>query len=232
MRLNKYIALCGAASRRRADKLIINGKVSVNGKITKTLGISIDIEKDMVCLNGITLIPTEKKLYIMLNKPAGYICACSDDRGRRTVIDLINIDQRIYPVGRLDYDTEGLLILTNDGDFAYQVMHPKHEIEKKYYAVVKGVLNYQSIKTLCDGVIIEGARTSKAKIELIQQSNKNTEVYVTIHEGKNRQIKKMFEKVGCKVTYLKRISIGNLELGDMAIGEWRMFSVNDISLFR
>ncbi|MDD5017745.1 MAG: pseudouridine synthase [Eubacteriales bacterium] len=231
MRLNKYIALCGAASRRGADKLIADGRVTVNGGIVLGMGTDIDIQKDTVCVNGAVIRPQTENVYIMLNKPEGYICACSDDRGRRTVIDLIDgIDARIFPVGRLDYDTEGLLLLTNDGDFAYRCTHPKHEVNKKYYAVARGVLNDQAVRTLCGGVTIEGVKTSKAEIEIVKKTSKRTEMFITIHEGRNRQIKKMFQLIGCHISYLKRVAIGDLELGDLATGKWRCLKHDEINL--
>lgn len=233
MRLNKYIALCGIASRRGSDQLIADGKVTVNNSTVQTMGLDIDVEKDSVSVNGIALMPQDKKVYIMLNKPAGYLSACSDDRGRTTVIDLIKgIDVRIFPVGRLDYDTEGLLLLTNDGDFAYRCTHPKHEVNKKYFVIVKGVLNEAALQTLCEGVFIDGVKTAKAQMEIIKGGSKKKSLYVTIHEGKNRQVKKMFGLVGCSVSYLKRIAIGKIELGDLAVGEWRKLNKEEISFLQ
>ncbi len=230
MRLNKYIACCGAASRRGADKLIEEGKVSVNGK-PASIGLDIDEYKDKVCVDGDIINLEYEKVYIMLNKPAGFLSSCSDDRGRKTVIDLVQInDKRLFPVGRLDLDTEGLLLLTNDGEFAYSMTHPKHEINKKYFAIVKGVLNDKVIQTLSDGIIIDGVKTSRAQIEIINKTSKRTELFITIHEGKNRQIKKMFELAGCRVSYLKRTAIGGLQIGNLPLGKWRELTRNDIKL--
>lgn len=231
MRLNKYIALCGVSSRRGADELIARGKVTVNGSVVRSMGPDINAENDVVCIDGLKISPEEKHVYIILNKPAGYISACSDGRGRKTVIDLVKgEDSRIFPVGRLDYDTEGILILTSDGDFAYRCTHPKHEISKKYYAVVNGALDDKAIHKLQRGVIIEGRKTSEACIEIVEKKENAVKVYITIHEGRNRQIKKMFESVGCSVAYLKRVSIGNLGLADMAPGTWRYFKEDDFKL--
>lgn len=231
MRLNKYIALCGVSSRRGADELVSQGKVTVNGSVVTTMGPDINTETDIVCVNGIRISPEEKHVYIMLSKPAGCISACSDDRGRKSVTDLVkNIDSRIFPVGRLDYDTEGLLLLTSDGDFAYKCTHPKHEITKKYFAVIEGELKENTIHKLKMGVTIDGRKTSEAEIEIIEKKQNAVKLYVTIHEGRNRQIKKMFEAVGCNVSYLKRVSIGGLELGDLAAGAWRHLNKRDFKL--
>ena len=232
MRLNKFIALCGVASRRGADEIIANGRVTVNGSIVQTMGVDIDTQNDLVCVDGKTVRPQTENVYIMLNKPAGTICACSDDRGRQTVVDLISgIDARVFPVGRLDYDTEGLLLLTNDGDFAYRCTHPKHEISKTYFAVVKGILNDHAIKTLCGGVVIDGYKTSRAEIEVRERTSKRTEILISIHEGRNRQIKKMFQLVGCRVTFLKRVAVGKLQIGSLGMGEWRMLERKEIAHF-
>lgn len=231
MRLNKYIALCGVSSRRGADELIEQGKVTVNGSVVRTMGTDINTETDVVCVGGREVSPEEEHVYIMLNKPAGYLSTCLDDRGRKTVIDLVkNIDNRVFPVGRLDYDTEGLLLLTSDGDFAYRCTHPKHEISKKYSAVVKGALDDNAVRKLRDGIIIEGRKTSEAIIDIIEKKENTAKLNVTIHEGRNRQIKKMFESVGCTVSYLKRISIGKLELGDLKAGTWRYLNEHDFNL--
>ncbi len=231
MRINKYIALCGVSSRRKADELIAQGKVTVNGSIVRAVGIDINEERDIVCVDGNKASPEEEHVYIMLNKPAGYISACRDDRGRKTVIDLLkSVDNRVFPVGRLDYDTEGLLILTSDGDFAYRCTHPKHEIKKKYFAVVEGALDEKAAQKLQAGVEIEGKKTSKAEVEVTERKINTASVYITIHEGRNRQIKKMFESIGCSVSYLKRVSIGNLGLGGLKAGEWRYLNSDDLDL--
>jgi pseudouridine synthase len=231
VRLNKYIALCGAASRRGADKLIAEGKVTVNGENVTTMGPDIDEAKDVVTVNGVRISPEKDNVYIMLNKPAGVISSCHDDRGRKTVVDLVKgMGKRVYPAGRLDYDTEGLLILTSDGRFAYKCTHPKHEVYKKYFAEVDGPLDGKAIKALRRGVVIDGRATSKAEVDILGRKGGITELYITIHEGRNRQIKKMMESIGCSVRYLKRISIGELELGDLPLGKWRELSAEDIIL--
>ena len=230
MRLNKYIAACGAASRRGADELIAQGRVTVNGNVPESMGVQVDPDTDEVRLNGDLLFLETQQIYIMLHKPAGVLSACSDSRGRTTVIDLLGqIGSRVFPVGRLDLDTEGLLLLTNDGDFAYRCTHPKHEVPKKYYAVVKGVLSDAAIDTLRGSVNIDGSPTSGADITVLSSSSKRTELTITIREGKNRQIKKMFQLAGCRVSYLRRDAIGGLTLGSLPVGSWRRLSSKDIA---
>lgn len=230
MRLNRFIASCGVSSRRAADKLILEGRVTVNGAAA-TAGPDIDENKDIVCIDGRRITPGADNVYIMLNKPAGVISSCADDRGRKTVVDLVKgIDERLFPVGRLDYDTEGLLILTNDGDLSFKCTHPRHEVEKKYIAQVKGPVDDNAIGTLSAGVVIDGRKTSEAKIEVQEKNRGSAVLSVTIHEGRNRQVKKMFERVGCTVTHLKRISIGGLELGDLPAGKWRRLTPEEIKL--
>ena len=230
MRLNKYIASCGVSSRRGADELITSGRITVNGAEPLSIGMDIDDKKDVVLFDGNRIIPEEKNVYIMLNKPASVVSTCSDKHGRRTVIDFLSdVDERVFPVGRLDYDTKGLLLLTNDGDFAYKCTHPKYELTKKYHAVVKGVLIDKAIETLSGSVKIDGHKTAGAKIEIIEKTSKRTELFVTIHEGRNRHIKKLFELAGCKVTNLKRVAIGSLQLGSLPEGKWRSLSESEIN---
>jgi 23S rRNA pseudouridine2605 synthase len=229
LRLNKYIAACGIASRRGADELIAAGKITVNGELIITMGYDVNTSSDVVCLNGELIRIDQTMVYIMLNKPAGVLSSCSDDRGRETVIDLLDgIDARVFPVGRLDFDTEGLLLLTNDGDFAYKCTHPKYEVAKKYYAVVKGVLSDHAIETLCGSVVLDGQRTAGAIIDIISKTSKRTELYITIHEGKNRHIKKLFLLAGCRVSSLKRVAVGDLQLGNLPVGKWRSLSAPEI----
>ena len=230
MRLNKFIASCGVSSRRGADELISSGRITVNGSEPSSIGMDVDEKNDVIFFDGNRITPEVKNIYIMLNKPADVVSTCSDKHGRRTVIDLLgDIDERVFPVGRLDYDTTGLLLLTNDGDFAYKCTHPKYELTKKYYAVVKGVLSEKAIETLSGNVKIDEHITAGAKIEIIEKTSKRTELYVTIHEGRNRHIKKLFKLAGCKVTNLKRIAIGSLQLGSLPEGKWRSLSESEIN---
>lgn len=227
MRINKYIASCGYASRRKAEELIISGRVKVNEKVVTDLS-TIILENDIVKIDEKEISPEEKKIYIILNKPAGYISAVTDDRGRKTVVDLIEgIDLRIFPVGRLDFDTEGIMILTNDGDLANQIIHPSNQIRKKYYVRLDGNLTEENIEHLESGVDIGGYTTGYAKIERVHNEIKN-ECYITIEEGKNRQVRRMFETQKLSVIYLKRVSIGELTLGSMRAGEFEFLSSDEL----
>jgi 23S rRNA pseudouridine2605 synthase len=225
MRLNKYIASCGVASRRAADAIVAEGRVTVNGRPVDTIGMDVDPDTDKVAVDGALLSLERKNVYIMLNKPAGVLSTCHDDRGRRTVLDLVGkAEQRLFPVGRLDYDTEGLLLLTNDGAFAYRCTHPKHELDKTYMAVVHGRLDEGAIRHLQNGILLEGVKTAPAKIKILERTESGYRVHITIHEGKNRQVKRMFEAVGCHVMQLKRIAFGKLTLGDLPTGKWRFIT--------
>ena len=232
MRLNRYIAMCGASSRRGADALIAGGHVTVNGATVTTMGPDVDIDNDIVCLDGKPLKPEAEKVYIILNKPAGYISACRDDRGRRTVLSLVTgVDARLFPVGRLDYDTEGLLLLTNDGDFAYRCTHPAHEVEKEYPAVTAGQLSDEAIKVLREGVMLDGVKTYPAKVEVKKRAQSATHLSITIHEGRNRQVRRMIEDVGSSVRFLKRVSEGSLQLGGLETGQWRHITDEELNQF-
>ena len=231
VRLQKYIAMCGAASRRKAEELIADGRVTVNGTTVTEQGVKIEIGADKVSLNGEELRPVSKKYYIMLNKPAGYVSIVSDQFERPTVIDLLSVEikTRIFPVGRLDYETEGLLLLTNDGDFTYKVTHPKYELGKTYIATVGGGLTVAGINTLRRGVKLDEFKTSPAEVEILDTVPGATDVKITIHEGKNRQVRRMFEAVGVKVLNLKRVSIGKVELGNLPLGRWRYLTTHEIN---
>ncbi len=230
VRLQKYIAMCGKASRRRAEELIEEGRVKVNGEKVTEQGIKVEIGADKVWLDGEEITLVLKKYYIMLNKPVGYVSTVSDQFDRPTVIDLLSeeIKTRMFPVGRLDYETEGLLILTNDGDFTYKVTHPKFELGKTYLAVVGAGLTVQGINALKRGVKIDDYKTSPAEVEIVDSEPGATLVKITIHEGRNRQVRKMFEAVGVKVKELKRISIGKVELGNLPLGRWRYLTEHEI----
>ncbi len=222
MRLNKYIASCGVASRRGADTIIAEGRVTINGRPVNMIGTDVDPDTDVVAVDGTLLSLHSAKIYIMLNKPAGVLSTCTDDRGRKTVVDLIKgVDQRIFPVGRLDFDTEGLLLLTNDGEFAYKCTHPKHEMDKTYEAVVHGRLDDNAVKHLESGIELDGMKTAPARIRRISRLETRNHIEITIHEGRNRQVKRMFEAVGCHVMQLKRTRLGKLTLDGLGIEEWR-----------
>lgn len=232
MRINKYIACAGVASRRKADELIANGNVRVNGLVLREPGYHV-VEGDIVEVNGRRIETSEKKVYILLNKPTGYVTTVSDDRERDTVMDLVaDVDARIFPVGRLDYNTSGMLIMTNDGDFAYKLTHPKHEMPKTYRALVSGVLSDEKCGRLERGVDIGGFRTSPAKVKIVRGLSNATLVDITIHEGKNRQVRKMFRAVGNPVKQLQRIAIGDIRLGRLAEGHYRKLTREEIEYLK
>ncbi|MEE0944995.1 MAG: pseudouridine synthase [Clostridia bacterium] len=231
VRLQKYIAMCGIASRRKAEEMIAEGRVKVNGQKALEQGIKVEIGADKVSVDGEELSMVTKKYYIMLNKPVGYVSTVSDQFERPTVIDLLceEIKARIFPVGRLDYDTEGLLLLTNDGDFTYRVTHPKFELGKTYIATVGAGLTVAGINALKRGVRIDDYKTSPADVEILDADHTATYVKITIHEGRNRQVRKMFEAVGVKVKELKRVSIGTVELGNLPLGRWRHLTAHEVN---
>ena len=221
MRLQKYLADCGIASRRKAEQLILDGRVGVNGEVVRTLGTQVDPLCDSVTYDHRVVRPERKKVYIMLNKPRGVVTTASDQFGRKCVLDLVDLPLRLYPVGRLDYDTEGLLLLTNDGEFANTVSHPKHQIGKTYQAVVRGVPTQEKLDKLRNGIEIDGGLTSPAQVETLGNRNGKADILITIHEGRNRQVKRMFDAVGHPVVSLKRIAVGSLNIGGLAPGQWR-----------
>ena len=227
-RLQKVIANSGYCSRRKAEELIVNGKVQVNGKTIYELGTKID-SSDTITINNKPL-KKEEKVYYLLNKPRQVITSASDDKGRKTVVDLIDIKERIYPVGRLDYDTTGALILTNDGELANLLMHPSSNIDKVYIAKVKGLIGKKEINKLQNGVVIDGFKTSKsvAKIKKYDKTTDASIVELTIHEGKNHQVKKMFEAIGYDVVKLKRERIAFLNVNDLKSGEYRKLNPKEI----
>ena len=228
-RLQKVIANSGVASRRKAEELISQGKVSVNGEVITELGTKVS-EKDEILVNGI-VINREEKVYYLLNKPREVISSAHDEHNRKTVVDLIDEDKRIYPVGRLDYDTTGLIILTNDGELTNLLTHPSNEIDKVYVAKIKGTLTPSEIMALKKGVVIDGFKTSKSKVKVksIDKKNDTSIVEIIIHEGKNHQVKKMFEAVNHEVLKLKRERIGFLDLTGLNSGEYRKLNHKEVS---
>lgn len=232
MRLNKYIAQSGVASRRKADQLTINGAVRINGQVMKEPGYDVQPE-DTVEINGLVLRPATKKIYIVLNKPKGYITTVSDEQDRPTVMDLVtDITERIFPVGRLDYNTTGLLILTNDGELSQKLTHPQHQVTKTYHARITGVLSSERMSKLRNGVDIGGFVTSKARVEILKQAEKSTIVEIEISEGKNRQVRKMFTAVGCKVQELERVSMGEIRLGRLLEGHYRKLTAQEVEYLK
>ena len=232
MRLEKYIATSGIASRRAVKKSIQAGAVTVNGKPVLVPGHPINVETDSVEFEGKRVEPLTEHIYLMLNKPAGYVTTHRDERGRPTVMDLVaDLSDTIYPVGRLDLETEGLLLFTNDGDFAYQLLHPSHEIEKTYLVWVQGVPRDNAVQRLCQGVTIPSGTTAPAKVKRLKVSkdSASTKFEVVIHEGKKRQVRLMFKAVGYSVIRLKRVRIGSLRLGNLPSGEHRFLTPEEIS---
>ena len=230
-RLQKVIANLGYCSRRHAEELISKGEVKVNGKVVTELGTKVK-KGDTIEVENTILDNNKDYEYYILNKPREVVTTTKDEHGRKTVIDLIDTTTRIYPVGRLDYDTTGILLLTNDGELANKLMHPKNNIDKTYIAKVEGIVTGYAIKKLREGVVIDGYKTSLARVKLKKvDKNKNTSlVEITIHEGKNHQVKKMFESVGYKVSKLKRTNYANLDLTNLRVGEYRKLSNKEIAI--
>jgi len=228
MRLNKYIASAGICSRRKADELIANGNVKINGVVRKELGSSV-LEGDVVEVNGKRIQGDQKQVYVAVNKPLGYITSMDDDKDRATVAELVaDIPERLFPVGRLDYNTTGLLIMTNDGQMTYRLTHPKHEVYKTYVARVAGVISDARIAKLRKGVDIGGFITSPAKVRVLKQMPRYAVVEISIREGKNRQVRKMFAAVGNKVQELQRTAIGEIRLGRLMEGHYRKLTREEI----
>ena len=221
MRLNKFISTAGVCSRRKADELIKNGFIKVNGKVVDELGVIIDEKKDSIEVEGKKISLPLSYLYILLNKPKGYACTANDEKGRKTIYDLIDLPDRLFSIGRLDYDTEGAIILTNDGEFANRVAHPSYEIEKEYIVKIEGDIKESELAVLRKGVVIDGERLPRAGVKLLNFENNYSRISVVIHEGQNHQVKKMFEAIGKSIKLLKRIRIGNLKLGGLKRGEYR-----------
>lgn len=230
-RLQKILAQAGVASRRKCEELILAGKVEVNGELVTTLGTKADPDKDTITVSG-RPIRSEKKIYVMFNKPKGVITSASDNKGRKVVTDYLKgIDERVYPVGRLDYDTEGLLILTNDGEFANLLTHPKHHVPKTYHATVKGVPHGSALDKLKAGINLEDGMTAPAELEYkdIDEVNKEAVISITIHEGRNRQVRRMFEAISHPVLRLKRVSFGDISLQNLKRGSYRHLTKDEIN---
>lgn len=230
MRINKYLASCGVASRRACDKLIMDGKVKINDKIAD-LGSSVE-EFDEVFVNGNKVV-LKKNEYYLLNKPKGYITSVSDDKGRKTVLDLMpdNVG-RIYPVGRLDYDSEGLLILTTDGELAQHLTHPSNEVAKTYLVKVEGVCTETNLNPIRSGIEIDGYVTKKCKAHVVETNKAYTKIHITIYEGKNREIRKMFQAIGKEVMLLKRIKIGDISLRGVDRGKYRKLTAEEVAYLK
>ena len=229
-RLQKYLANCGVASRRKCEEYILQGKVKVNGENVTELGTKINPEKDVIEFENKIIKEKDKNIYILLNKPIGYVTTSDDQFGRDTVLDLVKVKERIVPVGRLDMYTSGAIILTNDGDFVFKVTHPKHEVEKTYTVTVKGIVQNNEVEQLRKGVKIEDYTTKTAKVKILKTDvDKDiSRLEITIHEGKNRQVRKMCEAVGRKVIALHRSKIGNIGVKDLELGKWRYLNEAEV----
>lgn len=229
-RLQKYLANCGVASRRKCEEYITQGKIKVNGETVIELGRKINPEKDIIEFENKIVKENSKHVYILLNKPIGYVTTLDDQFGRDKVLDLVKVKERIVPVGRLDMYTSGALILTNDGDFVYKVTHPKHEIEKTYTVTVKGIVQNSEVEQLRKGVQIEDYITKPAKVKILKIDTEKdiSRLEITIHEGKNRQVRRMCEAVGRKVLALHRSKIGNIGVKDLELGKWRYLNTREI----
>ena len=222
-RLQKYLAECGIASRRKCEEYITQGKVQVNGKTITELGVKVNPEKDKITFEGKNVKQEERKVYILLNKPIGYVTTSDEQFGRDKVLDLVKVRERVVPVGRLDMYTSGALILTNDGDFVYKVTHPKHEITKTYTVTVKGIIKNEEVEQLRKGVKIDDYTTRPAKVKILKTDEEKdiSRLEITIHEGKNRQVRRMCESVGRRVIALHRSKIGNIGVKGIELGKWR-----------
>lgn len=228
MRINKFIAAAGVCSRRNADVLIAKGRVTVNGARVLEPGMDIG-EGDIVCVDGAPIEAASKKYYIALHKPDGFVTTTDDPFERPTVMSLVqDIDARLFPVGRLDYHTEGLLLMTNDGDFANALTHPRHMVYKTYIAHVSGFPTLASLAKLRHGIMLEDGKTAPAKVNVIRQYPDGVDISISIREGRNRQVRRMFEAIGHKVTRLVRVSVGNIQLGHLPRGKWRHLTPKEI----
>lgn len=231
MRINQYIASAGVTSRRKADEYIADGRVKVNGTVLTSPGYHVE-DGDIVEVDGVRITPADRKVYYLLNKPAGYVTSTADKEGRPLVTELVPDEVRVFPVGRLDLNTTGLLILTNDGDLSNRLMHPSHELSKRYLVRAQGIVTRAEAAMLEKGVDIGGFVTSPAEVHLLKHDRNSTVAEIVIHEGKNRQVRRMFKAVGHPVLELCRTGIGNLEIGRLAVGQCRRLSPAEVESLR
>lgn len=231
-RINKYLAECGLSSRRKCEAFVSEGRVKINGK--RIVGLATEVESnDIVTVDDKRVVPIKKHVYLMMNKPKGYVCTSSDEMGRKTVLDLIkDRTERIFPIGRLDYDTEGLLLLTTDGDLSNRLAHPRNEIPKTYLARIEGEVSEEELDKLRGGIILDGVKTKKCRIKVIEVAGGDTRLEVTITEGRNRQVRRMFEHINKHVAFLKRVAIGDLKLKGLNRGEYRELSESEIEYLK
>lgn len=234
MRINKYIAQSGISSRRKAEEFVLAGKVKVNGRVVKDLATEIK-KNDIVTVEGNKIEPVTERIYLMMHKPKGYICSNSDEHGRKTVIELLSSkykNDRLFAVGRLDYDTEGLLLLTNDGNMAQRLMHPSFEMPKTYIVKIEGEISSDEIKALTNGIILDGVATKRCKVKLLEFADNISRIEIVITEGRNRQVRRMFETINRQVIFLKRTSIGEIKLGGLTRGTHRELNEKEIAFLK
>lgn len=227
IRINKYLSALGIASRREVDRLIEEGLITVNGSAA-TSGMKVSEEDDITVKGRSVEAKEENKVYYILNKPKGIISAAKDDRGRKTVVDMIDTEERIYPVGRLDFDTTGLILLTNDGELFNRIIHPRSTVYKSYFVVVKGEVSKESLDTLTRGVVLDDGKTLPARVKVVKSSPRSTSLIIEIREGKNRQIRRMCQAIGHPVWELKREKIGKLGIRDLAEGQYRELTPDEV----
>lgn len=230
LRLNKFLALAGIASRRGADRLIAQGRVSINGEIVENLGVQVDEDKDKVFVDGKRVKPKKRQIYLMLNKPPGYLVTAQDPFQRPTIMELLPpMKTRIFPVGRLDFDSEGLLLVTDDGNLAYRLMHPSYQVTKEYRIRVKPKPDPSALAALEKGIFLEGKKTAPAQFRILASTEKGTLLMAKLHEGRKRELRKMLEYKGLRVLTLKRVKLGDVHLGDLDKGKWRYLKREEIA---
>lgn len=232
MRLQKYLASCGIASRRKSEELIEKGIIKVNGKVITEMGYIVDPDKDIITMKDRPIQLKEKKVYVLLNKPNGYITTASDQFNRKKVTDLVDLPYRLFPVGRLDYNTSGLLLLTNDGELTFKLTHPKFKVPKTYIAKVEGIMTDEEMEIFRKGIPIEDYVTLPAKIKLLKKDKIHSIVEIIIREGKNRQVRKMCDAVGHPVVALERVAMGRIILDDIPVGKWRYLTKKEIEYLK
>lgn len=229
IRLNKYLAHAGLASRREADRMISEGRVRVNGKTVEVLGIQVDGQKDKVEVDGKNVKELQAEVYLMVNKPPGYLVTAKDPFHRPTIMDILpSLKSRVFPVGRLDFDSEGLVLLTNDGDLAYRLMHPSFQVAKEYRVRVKPKPDRTTLAKLEKGILLDGKKTAPAKFRILTTTVKGTLVHARLYEGRKRELRRMFEYLGFRVLALKRVKLGNLHLGNLKRGQWRYLNREEV----
>ncbi len=229
IRLNKFLASAGVASRRKCDELITAGKIKVNGNVTTTLGLQVDDEKDEVAFEDTIVYPVEKKIYIVINKPVGFVSTVKDEHDRKTVIDLIPLSERIFPIGRLDYESTGVLLITNDGPLSHRLTHPSYEIEKVYFVLLDKIVTPKDLYHIEHGIMLDNKKTHPCKVSQVRVYDNCSLLSISIHEGRNRQIRRMFESLEYEVQELDRVQFANIDLKGIKRREWRYLTNKEIN---